>query len=230
MSSSLSAPDFWCTIAYFEMDTQVGEIFKVPSSLPSVTVDGYVDPSGGDRFCLGRLSNVHRTEASDRARLHIGKGGSHDLCGEVMWPCWLVMWCFRASYMYRAFQVGWLSTPRHSILNGPIKTVHVGARRPLNVNHVICNSWNPNVKWTTNLKSTVQCVCILHILAWGGFCNCLQYPWVHVSIGRLCVCVCVCVCLITFGVYMVWLNLVLTKHVRMEGLSNEVMTLSEFLN
>ena len=60
------------------MDTQVGEIFKVPSSLPSVTVDGYVDPSGGDRFCLGRLSNVHRTEASDRARLHIGKGKSHD--------------------------------------------------------------------------------------------------------------------------------------------------------
>ena len=74
----LPAPDFWCTIAYFEMDTQVGEIFKVPSSLPSVTVDGYVDPSGGDRFCLGRLSNVHRTEASDRARLHIGKGRSHD--------------------------------------------------------------------------------------------------------------------------------------------------------
>ncbi|CAI8056492.1 Mothers against decapentaplegic homolog 4 [Geodia barretti] len=70
----LPTPDFWCTIAYFEMDTQVGEIFKVPSSLPSVTVDGYVDPSGGDRFCLGRLSNVHRTEASDRARLHIGKG------------------------------------------------------------------------------------------------------------------------------------------------------------
>ena len=78
-----SAPDFWCTIAYFEMDTQVGEIFKVPSSLPSVTVDGYVDPSGGDRFCLGRLSNVHRTEASDRARLHIGKGRSHDIHDEV---------------------------------------------------------------------------------------------------------------------------------------------------
>ena len=56
------------------MDTQVGERFKVPSSLHSVTVDGYVDPSGGDRFCLGRLSNVHRTEASERARLHIGKG------------------------------------------------------------------------------------------------------------------------------------------------------------
>ena len=56
------------------MDTQVGELFKVPYSLNSVTVDGYVDPSGGDRFCLGRLSNVHRTDASERARLHIGKG------------------------------------------------------------------------------------------------------------------------------------------------------------
>ena len=41
-----------------------------------MTVDGYVDPSTGtgNRFCLGALSNVHRTEASERARLHIGKG------------------------------------------------------------------------------------------------------------------------------------------------------------
>lgn len=50
------------------MDVQVGETFKVPSSCPIVTVDGYVDPSGGDRFCLGQLSNVHRTEAIERAR------------------------------------------------------------------------------------------------------------------------------------------------------------------
>lgn len=46
----------------------MGETFKVPSSCPIVTVDGYVDPSGGDRFCLGQLSNVHRTEAIERAR------------------------------------------------------------------------------------------------------------------------------------------------------------------
>lgn len=65
----VSAPDYWCSIAYFEMDVQVGETFKVPSSCPIVTVDGYVDPSGGDRFCLGQLSNVHRTEAIERARL-----------------------------------------------------------------------------------------------------------------------------------------------------------------
>uniref|UniRef100_A0A8C4R366 Mothers against decapentaplegic homolog n=1 Tax=Eptatretus burgeri TaxID=7764 RepID=A0A8C4R366_EPTBU len=75
-------PEFWCSIAYFEMDVQVGETFKVPSSCPVVTVDGYVDPSGGDRFCLGQLSNVHRTEASDRARLHIGKGVQLECRGE----------------------------------------------------------------------------------------------------------------------------------------------------
>lgn len=43
-------------------------MFKVQSSCPQVTVDGYVDPSGGDRFCLGQLSNVHRTATSHRAR------------------------------------------------------------------------------------------------------------------------------------------------------------------
>ena len=63
-----SAPEFWCTIAYFELDQQVGETFKVPSNCSAVTVDGYTDPSSADRFCIGQLSNVHRTEASERAR------------------------------------------------------------------------------------------------------------------------------------------------------------------
>lgn len=63
-----TAPEFWCSITYFELDQQVGETFKVPSSSPTVTVDGYTDPNSIDRFCLGQLSNVHRTEASDRAR------------------------------------------------------------------------------------------------------------------------------------------------------------------
>ncbi|XP_056602662.1 mothers against decapentaplegic homolog 4 [Triplophysa dalaica] len=80
--SSHPAPDYWCSIAYFEMDIQVGEMFKVPSNCPVVTVDGYVDPSGGDRFCLGQLSNVHRTEAIERARLHIGKGVELECKGE----------------------------------------------------------------------------------------------------------------------------------------------------
>uniref|UniRef100_A0A668TWL7 Mothers against decapentaplegic homolog n=1 Tax=Oreochromis aureus TaxID=47969 RepID=A0A668TWL7_OREAU len=80
--SSHSGPEFWCSVSYFEMDVQVGEMFKVPSSCPVVTVDGYVDPSGGDRFCLGQLSNVHRTDASERARLHIGKGVQLECRGE----------------------------------------------------------------------------------------------------------------------------------------------------
>ncbi|CAG0884751.1 unnamed protein product [Darwinula stevensoni] len=80
--STQPPPEYWCSIAYFELDQQVGETFKVSSSCPSVTVDGYVDPSGGSRFCLGALSNVHRTEQSEKARLHIGKGVQLDLRGE----------------------------------------------------------------------------------------------------------------------------------------------------
>lgn len=77
-----AAPEYWCSIAYFELDQQVGETFKVPSSFSGVIIDGYVDPSGGNRFCLGALSNVHRTEKSEKARLHIGKGVQLDLRGE----------------------------------------------------------------------------------------------------------------------------------------------------
>ncbi|XP_078053544.1 smad/Smad4 homolog Medea isoform X5 [Augochlora pura] len=80
--STQPAPEYWCSVGYFELDTQVGETFKVSSSCPTVTVDGYVDPSGGNRFCLGALSNVHRTEQSEKARLHIGKGVVLDLRGE----------------------------------------------------------------------------------------------------------------------------------------------------
>ena len=64
----LPMPEFWCSIAYFELDTQVGEIFKVPGGSKSVVVDGYVDPSAGYRFCLGALSNVHRTEVRSSSR------------------------------------------------------------------------------------------------------------------------------------------------------------------
>ena len=80
--SSSPMPEYWCSILYFELDTQVGEMFKILSSWKSVTVDGYVDPTQGNRFCLGALSNVQRTEASERARLHIGKGIQLDLVGE----------------------------------------------------------------------------------------------------------------------------------------------------
>nr|XP_040020358.1 mothers against decapentaplegic homolog 4-like isoform X3 [Gasterosteus aculeatus aculeatus] len=67
-------PEFWGSICYFELDVQVGEMFQVQSSCAVVTMDGCVDPSGGDRLCLGQLSNVHRTSSSHRARLHVGRG------------------------------------------------------------------------------------------------------------------------------------------------------------
>ncbi|OQV23118.1 Mothers against decapentaplegic-like protein 4 [Hypsibius exemplaris] len=67
-------PDYWCTIAYFELDQQVGETFKVRMAYPTAFVDGYVDPGHQNRFCLGPLTNVHRAESSEKARLHIGRG------------------------------------------------------------------------------------------------------------------------------------------------------------
>lgn len=67
-------PEYWCSIAYFELDQQVGETFRVSSVYPSVTIDGYTNPSAADRFCIGFLSNVHRPQPVQKARLHIGKG------------------------------------------------------------------------------------------------------------------------------------------------------------
>uniref|UniRef100_A0AAQ4PJC4 Mothers against decapentaplegic homolog n=1 Tax=Gasterosteus aculeatus aculeatus TaxID=481459 RepID=A0AAQ4PJC4_GASAC len=74
LNMPLSPAEFWGSICYFELDVQVGEMFQVQSSCAVVTMDGCVDPSGGDRLCLGQLSNVHRTSSSHRARLHVGRG------------------------------------------------------------------------------------------------------------------------------------------------------------
>lgn len=86
----LTWPEFWCAVSYFELESQVGEIFKVPSNCPQVIIDGYVDPApGGDRFCLGRLSNIHRNAETDKVRLHIGKGIKleHQQNGDVLLCC-----------------------------------------------------------------------------------------------------------------------------------------------
>ncbi|CAD5112376.1 DgyrCDS1599 [Dimorphilus gyrociliatus] len=80
--TNLPFPEYWCTVSYFELDHSVGESFKVSCNNRSFTIDGYTDPSSLDRFCLGQLSNVHRTEASERARLHIGKGVQLELQNE----------------------------------------------------------------------------------------------------------------------------------------------------
>ncbi|OXU24444.1 hypothetical protein TSAR_011483 [Trichomalopsis sarcophagae] len=75
-------PDEWCSIAYFELDTQVGETYKVNKAVQTITIDGYLDPFSKNRFCLGALSNIHRTERSEKTRLHIGKGVQLELRGE----------------------------------------------------------------------------------------------------------------------------------------------------
>jgi len=67
----ITVPDVWCSITYFELDHRVGEIFKVPLSCPVVSVDGYTNPSSRDRFCLGKLTSVQRTDAIDKARLTV---------------------------------------------------------------------------------------------------------------------------------------------------------------
>jgi hypothetical protein len=67
-------PTFWCTVSYYELNKHVGEDFH--ASQPYVNVDGFVDPSSSNRFCLGLLSNVNRSYESEQCRKLIGKMNS----------------------------------------------------------------------------------------------------------------------------------------------------------
>lgn len=71
-------PEYWCSVAYYELNSRVGETFHASSR--SVLVDGFTDPSNNkNRFCLGLLSNVNRNSTIEHTRRHIGKGGLGDV-------------------------------------------------------------------------------------------------------------------------------------------------------
>lgn len=84
---SYQEPPYWATIAYYELNCRVGEVFRCSS--PSVIVDGFTNPSNNsDRFCLGQLSNVNRNATIENTRQHIGRGVN--LCytgGELYVEC-----------------------------------------------------------------------------------------------------------------------------------------------
>ena len=66
-------PQYWCSIAYYELNSRVGEVFHAQNH--SIVVDGFTDPSNNQsRFCLGLLSNVNRNSTIENTRRHIGKG------------------------------------------------------------------------------------------------------------------------------------------------------------
>ncbi|XP_077014197.1 mothers against decapentaplegic homolog 9 [Tamandua tetradactyla] len=80
-------PQHWCSVAYYELNSRVGETFQASSR--SVLVDGFTDPSNNrSRFCLGLLSNVNRNSTIENTRRHIGRGVHlYYVGGEVFAEC-----------------------------------------------------------------------------------------------------------------------------------------------
>ena len=67
-------PQYWCSIAYYELNSRVGEVYHAKDH--AISVDGFTNPAmkNNHRFCLGQLSNVNRNSTIENTRRHIGKG------------------------------------------------------------------------------------------------------------------------------------------------------------
>lgn len=78
---------YWASIAYYELNCRVGEVFHCSNT--SIIVDGFTNPSNNsERFCLGQLSNVNRNSTIENTRRHIGKGVHlYYVGGEVYAEC-----------------------------------------------------------------------------------------------------------------------------------------------
>ena len=79
----------WCSIAYYELNSRVGEIFNASTSTNNIVIDGFTNPSNNNqRFCLGLLSNVNRNSTIENTRRHIGNGVHlYNVGGEVFAEC-----------------------------------------------------------------------------------------------------------------------------------------------
>lgn len=55
-------PEYWGTVAYYELNSRVGEQFRCNQNSNSLIVDGFTHPSCTtiNRFCLGQISNIAR--------------------------------------------------------------------------------------------------------------------------------------------------------------------------
>ena len=86
---SYQEQEHWCSIAYYELNSRVGEIFSASANTTNIVIDGFTDPSNNkQRFCLGLLSNVNRNSTIENTRRHIGKGVHlYNVGGEVYAEC-----------------------------------------------------------------------------------------------------------------------------------------------
>ncbi|GMT20061.1 hypothetical protein PFISCL1PPCAC_11358, partial [Pristionchus fissidentatus] len=66
-------PQYWTTISYYELNTRIGDQYKIVNK--SVIVDGFTDPSNSEsRICLGLITNVNRNSTIENTRKAIGRG------------------------------------------------------------------------------------------------------------------------------------------------------------
>jgi len=65
-------PQNWATIAYYELNRRVGEMYHCQNNV--IYVDGFTNPNDSNRFCLGQLSSINRNSMIEKTRQHIGKG------------------------------------------------------------------------------------------------------------------------------------------------------------